>query len=452
MKIMFRWSLLKNTLIAFSLFIVVACIATNKQKAIDSNYDSAADIDLFLSTSDETVENQVIDRLKSHDVDSAQIKQLLRATLPRLSQNPKGLQSNLKVKIKQKKYTYALYVPDLVSPDMPMIVIMHGMGGSGANTIQKWVERLEDKFVILCPTYPMGAWWSQNAENFVLQLINEIRAKYPIDPNRIFLSGLSNGAIGAYLMGMFYPDRFAGVVPIAGGITKRLMSFLVNLNNTPMYVIQGEFDPIFPIELTRRTYKILSDFKSPVIYREHKERGVAHGGHFLPESEVPALVEWLTKQKRNTSPKVVRITREENHMKRVFWARVSKGLKLAALQIPGPEMEPLNIHDGKIATLFAIDKGNNRFMVRGKNIIEFEIYLSSNRIDFEKPVVVTFQAIQDEGNKLTPGEKFVAFNQKVKKDRGVLLQDFKESRDQNLFFDARITVSTQKTVEFAAVQ
>jgi len=450
MKIMFRWSLLKNTLIAFSLFIVVACIATNKQKAIDSNYDSAADIDLFLSTSDETVENQVIDRLKSHDVDSAQIKQLLRATLPRLSQNPKGLQSNLKVKIKQKKYTYALYVPDLVSPDMPMIVIMHGMGGSGANTIQKWVERLEDKFVILCPTYPMGAWWSQNAENFVLQLINEIRAKYPIDPNRIFLSGLSNGAIGAYLMGMFYPDRFAGVVPIAGGITKRLMSFLVNLNNTPMYVIQGEFDPMFPIELTRRTYKILSDFKSPVIYREHKERGAAHGGHFLPESEVPALVEWLTKQKRNTSPKVVRLTREENHMKRVFWARISKGLKLAALQIPGPEMEPLNIHDGKIATLFAIDKGNNRFMVRGKNVLEFELYLSSDYIDFKKPVVVTFQAIQDKGDKLAPGEKFVAYNKKVEKNTSVLLRSFKEFHDEKFFYDAKITISTQNTVRFAA--
>ena len=450
MKIMFRWSLLKNTLIAFSLFIVVACIATNKQKAIDSNYDSAADIDLFLSTSDETVENQVIDRLKSHDVDSAQIKQLLRATLPRLSQNPKGLQLNLKLTIKQKKYTYALYVPDLISPDIPMIVIMHGMGGSGANTIQKWVERLEDKFVILCPTYPMGAWWSQNAENFVLQLINGIRAKYPIDPNRIFLSGLSNGAIGAYLMGMFYPDRFAGVVPIAGGITKRLMSFLVNLNNTPMYVIQGEFDPIFPIELTRRTYKILSDFKSPVIYREHKERGAAHGGHFLPESEVPALVEWLTKQKRNTSPKVVRLTREENHMKRVFWVRVSKGLKLAALQIPGPEMEPLNIHDGKIATLFAIDKGNNRFTVRGKNVLEFELYLSSDYIDFKKPVVVTFQAIQDKGDKLTPGEKFVAYNKKVEKNTSVLLRNFKEFHDEKFLYDAKITIFTQNTVRFAA--
>ena len=127
---------MKNLLVAFFLFAVIACTATNKQTTVGSIYDSAADIDLFLSTSDETVENQVIDRLKSHDVDSAQIKQLLSATLPRLSQNPKGLQLNLKLKIKQKKYTYALYVPDLVSPDMPMIVIMHGMGGSGANTIQ----------------------------------------------------------------------------------------------------------------------------------------------------------------------------------------------------------------------------------------------------------------------------------------------------------------------------
>ena len=443
---------MKNTLIAFTFLTVLACTATKELTTVGGGYDSVADIDLFLSTGDESIENQVLDRLKSHDIDPGQIKQLLRVKLPVSSQNPVGLKPNLKLKMNRKSYSYALYVPESAKPNMPMIIIMHGMGGNGANTIQAWIERLEDRFVILCPTYPMGAWWSRNAEIFVLQLIHEIRAKYSIDPNRIFLSGLSNGAIGAYLMGMFYPDRFAGLVPIAGGITKRLMSFLVNLNNTPMYIIQGEFDPMFPIELTRRTYKILSDFKSPVVYREHKERGAAHGGHFLPESEVPALVEWLTKQKRNTSPKVVRITREENHMKRVFWARISKGLKLAALQIPGPEMEPLNIHDGKIATLFAVDKGNNRFMVRGKNIIEFEIYLSSNRIDFEKPVVVTFQAIQDEGNKLTPGEKFVAFNQKVKKDRGVILQSFKESRDQNLFFDARVTVSTQKTVEFAAVQ
>jgi len=34
----------------------------------------------------------------------------------------------------------------------------------------------------------------------------------------------------------------------------------------------------------------------------------------------------------------------------------------------------------------------------------------------------------------------------------LLLQGFKESRDQNLLFDARITISTQKNIEFAASQ
>jgi len=441
---------IKNISLPLTLLATLACTAAQKPEIIGSPYNSAADIDLFLSTSDKKTENQVLERLKSNGMGSVQIKQLLRATLPTSNQNPTGLQPNLKFKMKGKSYTYALYVPESTSPDMPMIVIMHGMGGSGANIIQAWIKRLKDKFIILCPTYPMGAWWSKNAEKLILKLINETRSNYTIDPDRVFLSGLSNGAIGAYLMGMFYPDRFAGIVPIAGSITERYMHFLVNLNNTPTYIIQGEFDPIFPIELSRRTKKILSDMKSPVIYREHKERGAAHGGHFLPELEVPALVDWLIQQKRKTSPKVVRMTREANHMKRIFWASVTRGLKLAALQIPGPEMEPLNIHDGKIATLFAIDKGNNRFEVMGKNILEFEMYLSPDRIDFEKPVVVTFQAIQNKGKQLTPGEKFVAFHQKVEKDTSVLLRGFKEFRDQSLFFDAKITVSAQKTVEFAA--
>jgi hypothetical protein len=121
------------------------------------------------------------------------------------------------------------------------------------------------------------------------------------------------------------------------------------------------------------------------------------------------------------------------------------------LQIPGPEMEPLNIHDGKISTLFAIDKGNNRFEVMGKNVLEFEMYLSSDRIDFKKPLVVTFQVIKGEGKQFIPGEKFVAFHQIIKHDVGIILQEFKEFLDPGFLFDSKITVSTEKTVEFATL-
>ena len=442
---------MKIVWLALILSAVLSCTTVPEPETVAPSYDAVADIDLFLTTTDTKIETQVLGRLKSNNVSNSQLKPLLLATLPTSNRKPAGLHPNMKYKMRGKTYSYALYIPESAGPDMPMIVIMHGMGGNGPNTIGVWMKRLGDDFIILCPTYPMGAWWSKNAEELVLNLIKETGASYNIDPDRVFLAGLSNGAIGAYLMGMFYPDHFAGIVPIAGSITQRYMHFLVNLNNTPSYIIQGEYDPIFPIELARRAHKILSDMKSPVVYREHKERGAAHGGHFLPEAEVPALVEWLKKQKRNTAPKVVRMTREENHLKRIFWTGVTRGLKLAALQIPGPEMEPLNIHDGKIATLFAIDKGDNRFEVMGKNTLEFEMYLSSDRTDFEKSVVVTFQAIRDEGNQLVPGEKFVAFHEKVKKDAGILLRGFKEFRDPGLLFDAKITLSAEKAIEFAAL-
>jgi hypothetical protein len=67
-------------------------------------------------------------------------------------------------------------------------------------------------------------------------------------------------------------------------------------------------------------------------------------------------------------------------------------------------------------------------------------------------VVVTFQSIQDQKNKLVPGEKFVVFNKKIKKDSSVLLHGFKEFRDQSLLFDAKITVLAQKNIQFASAR
>ncbi len=263
--------------LALILSAFVSCTTVHEPETAAPSYDVVADVELFLTTADKKVETQVLERLKSNNVSSSQLKPLLLATFPTSNRKPIGLHPDMKFKMRGKTYSYALYIPESAKPKMPMIVIMHGMGGNGPNTIRGWIERLGDEFAILCPTYPMGAWWSKNAEELVLKLINETQANYSIDPNRVFLAGLSNGAIGAYLMGMFYPDRFAGIVPIAGSITQRYLHFLVNLNNTPTYMIQGEYDPIFPIELARRAHKILSDMKSPVVYREHKERGAAHG-------------------------------------------------------------------------------------------------------------------------------------------------------------------------------
>ena len=163
---------MKKILFIFIFCIFFACTFAQKPETIAQAYDHIADIKLFLSTTDQKVEEKVIERLKSNDIDHSQIKLVLQTMLPTSNIKHTGLHPNLKFKMNKKVYSYALYVPESVKPNMPMIVVMHGMGGNGANTIPAWVKRLRDEFVIVCPTYPMGAWWSKNAEEFILKLIN----------------------------------------------------------------------------------------------------------------------------------------------------------------------------------------------------------------------------------------------------------------------------------------
>jgi len=329
-------------------------------------------------------------------------------------------------------------------------VVLHGMGGQGDATLQRWHARLGEEFIILCPSYPIGAWWTLSAEELVLQLIRETRIKYPVDPNRIFIAGLSNGALGAFMIGMFYPDYFAGIVPIAGAISEpHYLHFLVNLANTPLYSVQGVFDPIFPIKASRRIHKILTDMKYPVTYREHSEQGSAHGGHFLPESEVPALVDWLREQRREPYATRINIIREGNHLDRIQWARVARGKNMASLQIPGPLPETMNVEDGLATTLIANHKEPNLFEIKGQNLLTMEIYLDAARVNMDEPVMVTFQNMKELPGKLITEQKLVKFNGIVQPDTGLLLSDFKRRRDPIQLYDAKITVVLEESSQFA---
>ncbi len=438
---------MKLTKLFLITFLSVSCSTGFETDRTPSTYDLKADIDLFLSTTDSDVEAQVLKRLKKKKVSHEAIKTILRQQ-PKPAEKKRGLQTGLKFKSNGKNYSYALYLPEEISLSnpLPMAIVLHGMGGSGDNTVAKWAERLNKEFIVLCPSYPMGAWWARPAEDMVLALIDHIRSLYNVDDNRVFLAGLSNGAIGVYTIGMFYPDRFAGLIPIAGSITPRFMNFLVNLRNTPIYMIQGAHDPIFPIQLSRRTNQILSDMRYPVVYREHSEKGMAHGGHFLPEKEIPDLLEWIKKQKRNLNPTIVRMTRENNHLGTIHWARLKKGKNLASLELPGPESPKPNNKNGKIATLFAERKGENRFEVMGENLIEYDLFFNTETVDFDKPVIITTQKIQNQNNKLVAGEKKISYKNKLKKDLAVLLYGYKNFRDPHRLYDAKVNILLETTL------
>ena len=64
MKKIYSGQFVKNILLTLTLLSSLSCATSQRLETIGPSYNSAADIDLFLSTNDKKTEGQVLERLK----------------------------------------------------------------------------------------------------------------------------------------------------------------------------------------------------------------------------------------------------------------------------------------------------------------------------------------------------------------------------------------------------
>ena len=166
---------------------------------------------------------------------------------------PTGSQPSRPLRLKGRRHHYALYVPSTYDPAKPyaLVVCLHGAGFTGDAYLERWQTRLGEQYILACPTMIQGDWWTRQAADLVLATIRDVEARYHIDPDRIFLTGMSNGGIGVYLIGTQYAPLFAGLAPMASGLDDVLLPLLENLRNTPTYIIHGANDNVMPVSLSR---------------------------------------------------------------------------------------------------------------------------------------------------------------------------------------------------------
>ncbi|MBN2086123.1 MAG: hypothetical protein JW748_12965 [Anaerolineales bacterium] len=137
------------------------------------------------------------------------------------------------------KRSYLLYIPENIrsAPLVPLVLVFHGGGGRPENmpTITGFTNRAETEgFAVVYPRgtsrlgfIPMFTWnagfccgWSQREEiddiGFVRALLDDLESVFPVDPRRIYATGLSNGAILSYRLACELADRIAAIGPVAG--------------------------------------------------------------------------------------------------------------------------------------------------------------------------------------------------------------------------------------------
>ena len=107
----------------------------------------------------------------------------------------------------------------------PLIITLHGIGERGSDLWKVKNEGLPKildgknsfPFIVVSPQCPSSTEWYYNdgVQQLVNKMIDSVIARYPVDTNRIYLTGLSMGGIGTLDLAIRYPKRFAALIPIA---------------------------------------------------------------------------------------------------------------------------------------------------------------------------------------------------------------------------------------------
>lgn len=287
--------------------------------------------------------------------------------------------------------SYAMHVPKNYDPtkSYPLIVCLHGAGFVGDSYIDRWQSRLGANAILVCPTISGGAWWSEQGERLVLEVIDAVAAQYRIDRERVFLTGMSNGGIGVYLVGMFHADRFAAISPMAGGIPNEIFPFLRNFASSGIYIIHGAHDQVMPVRLSREVSAYLKEAGISHTYREHGKEHPQAGGHFFPREELPDLVKWFDGQHRIAEPARVESVRDVTHLAPFYWTEINQiAGKVADVQKSLFNNDEIDlIKEGAFARLTAEIEGNT-VTVESALVGKFTLFFNNRLIDFSKPLRV----------------------------------------------------------------
>ncbi len=355
--------------------------------------------------------------LQRPDATVQRLQALLRKG-PRHSPQPVGLLPDEPVVVRDRTYRYSLSVPERYEPirDYALVVCLHGAGFTGEAYLDRWKIRLGEGYILACPTYPAGAWFTRRAEDLVLATMRAVQQRYRIDPNRIFLNGMSNGGIGAWLIGMHHAPLFAGLAPMASGIDDVLFPFLENLRATPVYIIHGSQDQVMPVELSRKLAGELKNLGSPFVYREHDRTHVMAGGHFFPREELPDLVKWFDAQHRDPAPKALTVVRDASHLLPFGWVRIDGTDQIASFSEDLIDKRDASIRQRSYARLIAEVTGPNRIEVRTDRVRQYTLFLNEDLVDLSKPIVVTTNGQASFEGTLTPQNETLLRQARLRQD------------------------------------
>ncbi|NMP12041.1 PHB depolymerase family esterase [Paenibacillus polymyxa] len=209
----------------------------------------------------------------------------------------------------------------------PLVVFLHGNGergdGNGVNLLANagavtWAspeQQAKHPSFVIAPQSPIDLehkfiWADEPRNSAVADLVRETALKYPIDINRIYIVGISQGAMGTWRLLEKNLDLFAAGVPIAGltNYEKAVNMYapvdpahVEILKNVPIWAFHAADDTtVSPKNSEEMVAAIKAQNGNLIHFTEYEAGIIKPTGHFswVPALQNQDMIEWLFAQKK----------------------------------------------------------------------------------------------------------------------------------------------------------
>ncbi len=191
------------------------------------------------------------------------------------------------------------YLPDAYETrhDWPLVLFLHGAGERGKDGVsvarhgipRRISEGRSFPFVMLAPQCPAGRWWELEP---LVALLDDALDRYAINPDRVYLTGMSMGGYGTWHLAIRHPERFAAIAPVCGGGHPLLAASLAAM---PIWAFHGALDDVVPVSESDKMVKAVEAAGGAVRYTRYPD--LAHDC-WTRAYATDELYMWLLAQRR----------------------------------------------------------------------------------------------------------------------------------------------------------
>lgn len=199
---------------------------------------------------------------------------------------------------------YVLHKPANTKDKKPLIIFISGDGEKGTdlekvkiNGPLKYLKSHDLDAYVVAPQCKEDENWDIES---IYQLILKVQKENNVDPDRIYVTGLSSGGWATWNLALSHPDLFAAIVPISGFVDLIELESACKIANIPTRIYHGLLDDVVNVDYAVTIYKELKKCKA----KDVKLTIFDDAGHdsWTRVYDNPEIYSWMFKQiKINTN-------------------------------------------------------------------------------------------------------------------------------------------------------